>query len=327
MNRGKVYLHVGLQKTASTFLQKELFPYMAGVSYVGRPYTQENDAFNSLQYADDSLYSYDALAKEIELIKKNIGNAPLLISDEMFSGYPLYGMINRGIIAHRLGALIPEAEVILFLRGQADLIESLYNQYVKIGFFSNDLDDSFLYKHGSGFSYQAWHDGKREWTYQNRRFRHLSLFSGSHFLYSKLLSLYESCFSKVHIFLYEDFKYNPEENLARLEHILSAKIPQPLQGKKNTVNPSLNEEKLRLRIIQNRLSSVFPDRLAQKYFRRFSAKPTSSFINLQSKEERRNYVIDLLQSAGVFEDNKTLNNSRKLGMEKFAGNYFADVAS
>lgn len=176
MKHEKVYLHVGLQKTASTFLQNKLFPNVSGISYVGRPYTQESDAFNSLQYADDALYSSDALAKELKLIKQNIGNTPLLISDELFSGYLFYGMINRCIIASRLGEIIPEAEVILFLRGQADLIDSLYNQYVKIGLFSSDLDGSFLYKHGDGFSYQAWSDGKRKWNYQNRRFHHRALF-------------------------------------------------------------------------------------------------------------------------------------------------------
>ena len=224
MKNEKVYLHVGLQKTATTFLQDVLFPNMPGIAYVGRPYTQENDAFNSMQYADGALYCRDTLSRELAVIRRNIGDRSLLISDELFAGYAGYGMINRGIIADRLAEVVPHAEVILFLRGQADLVESLYNQYVKIGSFSNDLNKSFLYEHGNGFSYEDWEAGKRTWDYKERRYRHQSLFSTSHFLYSKLLALYESRFSKVHVFLYEDFKKNPQENIQRLERILSGQV-------------------------------------------------------------------------------------------------------
>ena len=321
MNQQKVYLHVGLQKTASTYLQDKVFPNMSGISYVGRPYTQVNKAFNSLQYADDSLYSSDTLSRELQLIRQDAGAKPVLISDELFSGYAFYGMINRGMVAKRLAELIPESEVILFLRGQVDLVESLYNQYVKTGLTSCDMGPSFLYKPGNGFSYQEWKDGERRWRYKNRAFQHWYPFSTSHFLYSNLLSMYESLFNKVHVFLYEDFKHNPAETLKRLEHILSLKIAYDPSSEREQVNVRLQDNDIKLKIAENRLASLFPSQ-SKRRLRQFLARPLSFFISTQTETERRKYVADVLRDEGIFQDNKILDETKHLGMEKYADQYF-----
>lgn len=60
-----VYIHVGLHKTGSTFLQNKVFPNLEETTYIGRPYTQQNMAFNKLQYADSSLYDKQKILEEI----------------------------------------------------------------------------------------------------------------------------------------------------------------------------------------------------------------------------------------------------------------------
>lgn len=323
MQQGKTYLHIGLQKTASTYLQHKIFPNMSGLSYVGRPYTQENYAFNCLQYADDSLYSSDVLAEEIKVIREDVGAGPLLISDELFSGYSFYGWINRGIIARRLAEVLPDAEIIVFLRGQADLVGSLYNQYVKTGRFSGKLDSSFLYRPGDGcFSYERWKTGDKAWDYLDRPFQSRHVLSSSLFLYSRVLAMYESLFSKVHVFLYEHFAAEPQECLERLENIVSAKIPRDLIGQQELVNKRLDNTSLRMRLAQNRFSSLRPFVPGAKYLSRFLLKPASLLLREQSEEERRTYVTELLQDAGVFEDNKRLDEIRDLGMKRYADKYF-----
>lgn len=320
MKREKIYLHVGLQKTASTYLQDKVFPTMPGLLYVGRPYTQENDAFNAMQYADDALYSSDALSRELQLFRQDAGNKPVFISDELFSGYAFYGMINRGMIAKRLAEHIPESEVILFLRGQTDLIESLYNQYVKTGHASCDMGPSFLYRPGNGFSYQAWKDGERGWRYKNRAFKHWYPFSTAHFLYSKLLTMYESLFSKVHVFLYEDLKHNPEETLQRLEYILSTKIAYDPSGEREQINARLDHQAFKLRITENRLAPLFHSNPRRK-LRKQLARTVSLFTRAQTAAERRKYVTELLQAEGIFEDNRILDDTKNLGMKKHAAQY------
>src|SRR5690606_1735922 len=127
MREKRVFLHIGLHKTASTFLQDLLFPSLHGVVYISRPFTILNDHFNCLQYADDSLYD----EKEIKLFFEEIDFDKLLISDENFCGKPVsLGYSNRSMIAKRLHSLFPDAEVIIFLRNQLDLLYSLYNQHV-----------------------------------------------------------------------------------------------------------------------------------------------------------------------------------------------------
>ena len=140
MNTKKIFIHVGLHKTASTYLQERIFPLFQNLTLVSRPYTQQNEAFNKLQYASDPLFSSKQFSKELNLIQESDNNRKILISDENFSGLPYYNFINRGIIAKRLSSLIPDAEIILFLRGQESLVRSHYNQAIKKGWFSNRLD-------------------------------------------------------------------------------------------------------------------------------------------------------------------------------------------
>ena len=112
MKDSKIFIHVGLPKTASTYLQNNIFPRLNNVAYIGRPYTQENYAFNTLQYADNSLYASSTTRKEIDNIENELAKGnPILISDELFSGYAFYNFMNRGIIAERLSEIIPHAEI------------------------------------------------------------------------------------------------------------------------------------------------------------------------------------------------------------------------
>ncbi len=52
----KAFIHVGLPKTATTFLQEKIFPRLSNTTLISRPYTQQSKAFNQLQYADDCHY-------------------------------------------------------------------------------------------------------------------------------------------------------------------------------------------------------------------------------------------------------------------------------
>jgi hypothetical protein len=323
MGEGNIYLHVGLQKTASTYLQEEVFPSIPSLLYVGRPYTQENYAFNSLQYADDALYNSDVLARELQLVRRDAGTRPVLISDEMFSGFAPYGMINRGAIAKRLAEVIPEAEVILFLRGQVDLIESLYKQYIKIGWISCNLGSSFLYRPGKGFPYEKWAEGKRDWNYQNRAFQHRGLLSTNHFLYTKLISMYEALFKRVHVFLYEDLKHNPQDSLERLEDVLASKITHVLSGERKQINAGLNNNAMAQKIFENRLCLAFGSKAGSK-LSKILTRLAVPFMSSQTEVERKNYVTKLLRAGGIFKDNKMLNENKNIGMQRYASHYFAD---
>ena len=96
--------------------------------------------FNQLQYADDSLYKKDLVVKELI----QISASRLLISDESFSGKPVYfSYLNRSIIAKRLADIFPNAEIILFLRDQRDIILSHYSSYIKMPYGTKTIEKLF----------------------------------------------------------------------------------------------------------------------------------------------------------------------------------------
>jgi hypothetical protein len=328
MKNRKVIIHIGLQKTASTYLQKIVFPKINHTIYLSRPYTQENFAFNCLQYADDSLYDASMMIEEVDRIEKKLGqdnNKPLLISDELFSGCPSYNFINRGIIAKRLSKVFPDAEIILFIRGQVNLIESMYNQRVKVGWITEPLNDSFLHKPGKGFSLEQWLQGERKWNFKNRFFYHRALFTPEHFRYSKLYFLYSELFDKVHVFLYEDIKNDEKAFLDRLGAVLSTDLSSILEVNKNQqkepINKRLDDQELVTRLTQNKLAKIFP--LFKTKYGKLLLNTISPFLSYKEKNAKE-YIVSLLKEHNIFDDNYLLNQKMILGMEKFAEQYFGD---
>jgi hypothetical protein len=322
----RIFIHVGLPKTASTYLQNSVFPRLKNVAYIGRPYTQENYAFNTLQYADKSFYTSSTIRKELERIENEIARgSPILISDELFSGFAFYNFLNRGIIAERLSEIVPHAEIILFLRGQGDLILSLYNQFVKMGWVDTHLDESFLHRPGKGFSLKEWIGGKRDWNSNNRFINHRSAFTPECFRYSKLHSLYNDLFKKVHVFLYEDFKKDSKACLSQLGSILSTEFPSDLTLDGETriavLNKRFPSRQLRAQLMRNRLSHILPkphSRTGQ-----WLAK-VASRIAPDNEENNRAHVLSMLKERDIFTDNYTLNETLHLGMENYPEQYFPE---
>jgi hypothetical protein len=333
VKKRKIIIHVGLQKTASKYLQDVFFPRLNNVAYIGRPYTQENYAFNSLQYADNSIYNVSVIREEFDRIENKIAkDNTILISDELFSGFPFYNYINRGVIAERLSKVIPDAEIVLFLRGQINLIMSLYNQYVKIGWVDNHLDESFLHRPGSGFPLEKWIEGKRSWDMKNRFINNRSIISPEHFRYSKLYSLYSNLFRKVHVFLYEDFQIDQKTCLQRLSSLLSSELPTKFALDealhKKIVNKKLDKKQLRVQLELNRLSHILPyvnSRYVKTIVRsivRSISKLSSEKLASDNQYNNIEHVISLLKERDIFNDNYLLNKKLNLGMEKHPRQYF-----
>lgn len=318
----KIYIHIGLQKTATTYLQSKVFPSIQDLLYVGRPYTQENQAFNALQYADDALYDSSLLVKEMQNIKRTASGKPVLISDELFSGFAFWGFLNRGLIARRLSQVVPEAEIILFIRNQTDLIDSLYNQYVKTGWYSKTLGPDFLHEPGSGLSLDDWLTDQNNWDYNRRRFKHRAVFSPEVFLYSESIKLYKTLFPKVHVFLYEDFKEDPHRQLQRLESIFGLAINNPVAQKKGLINQGLKDKEIQHRLLENRLTAInWPSNFK---LRKVLARVLNRFHKEQSHQERLNYIRNSLRNAGVFLDNRQLLHMYREEMPKLSYHYLEE---
>lgn len=146
MSSLSLFIHAGLHKTATTYLQKKVFPVWPGVHYIGKPYG--GSIFESLVNSQ----------KEVALISSEQLSAPPLtpknLDVEKRKGKWYQ---RREMSLERLRMIFPGSKLILSVRNPLEYVESVYSQYVSWGgavstsefystsgemtpFCSNDLD-------------------------------------------------------------------------------------------------------------------------------------------------------------------------------------------
>jgi len=104
-----IYFHVGLHKTGTTFLQRNVFPYLRGVDF----------------YCND--------LRPFIFGQRIVGKT--LVSDESLSGVPyLSNVDNRVELLDHIKSFYPDAKIIVFTRCNPFWVRSLYSTYVKDGF-------------------------------------------------------------------------------------------------------------------------------------------------------------------------------------------------
>lgn len=115
----KVYIHIGLHKTGTTFLQKQYFPKIKEISYLGK--------------IDFHVLGQKKLKEDI------------LISYEGLSGFPWNSQWIKGtnnsfnwmnsfeIALENVKLIFPDAHLIVVFRKHGDLLISLYKQYLQEG--------------------------------------------------------------------------------------------------------------------------------------------------------------------------------------------------
>jgi hypothetical protein len=121
-------IHIGYPKTATTFLQRSVFPAISEINYID--YHQSVDLLSPLIYLDDLDYSM----KEVkEKLAPFFNDSLTLMSFEGLCGAPfIYKGLARSAIAKRLKEL-GFNKVIITLRDQVSLIDSIYRQHILQG--------------------------------------------------------------------------------------------------------------------------------------------------------------------------------------------------
>lgn len=292
----KVILHIGLQKTATTYFQENVWPTLKTYTYLTRPFTQHNHAFNQLQYADDSLYSKDLVIKELSKI--NAEN--LLISDESLSGKSvIFSYINRSLIAERLKEIFPHAKILLFIRDQKDMLRSYYSSYVKMLYGTKKFKE-FIWRPGREYTFEDFKKQPRKYDLttlyfnNNDFYLHLDCFK-----YSSLINCFRKYFDDMHIFLYEEFENNSMDILKRIEEIVDEKLNIQSKNKVNISLSSRDLEKVRkANILSTCTTNRYAKRIAQWGMRLFP----------ESVQDLKIEVSDIVEDY-YQEDNKLLKNS------------------
>jgi hypothetical protein len=132
MSDTSIYIHIGYPKTATTWLQRCVFPCLSGINYLHFQ-DQRYDWFNDLLLEHDLVFDADRLRSRFDASVATVATNPNLISWETFAGDVFNGGCNASMLAQRLFDVFPEAAVIITVRNQLDMIEALYRQYIHEG--------------------------------------------------------------------------------------------------------------------------------------------------------------------------------------------------
>jgi hypothetical protein len=233
-----VYVHTGLVKTGSTFLQECVFPHLDTIHYY-----RKEVARAGLKLMFDHTRPPDPTSARAKQLRKLIERArcPILLSDEKLSGHPglKYEDFTKNLAA--LKAYIPQAHIIFIVRRQDDFFQSLYGHAVAKGW--TEGVEEFL--NLNAFAYTAGAAGRS------------SLVSPTDYRCLNLDAMVEGYFAafgreRVQVLPYELLKRDPEQFLARLCSFMRCQFKAwHLISSRRNVGPG--RWSLRSRLFANRL--------------------------------------------------------------------------
>ncbi len=230
----RIVCHVGLHKTATTYLQGQVFPAwrQSGFFYNPAPISGRIRSLFLLAEEREKHPELFAACKrqllsELSTFERQNPQATLLFSYEKFSQFDFRQ--NYAENASLLHELLPEAEILLFLRYQPDWLFSLYRQAIGSG----DYQDPFTlfgYREGRFASFERpWgEDGllkidalRADWGALIRGYRKLFGAQG------------------LKVYFYEDFVADPDQVCLEISGSLGLERPAPVKQERVNVGLSL----------------------------------------------------------------------------------------
>jgi hypothetical protein len=299
-----------MPRTATTFLQRNIFTKLNDISLVSLPYSHFGTPFQQIQYQDDSLYNYQEVKKQIaDLYKKN----KVLISNENFTGQSLFWYNgNRTRNAQRLKEIFPQATIILTLRNQIDLLRSIYEIYIQWK-ETKTLDD-FILTNEEQFDLT---DYFKQSNQNLKAVRYPITESHEHiegYDYLPLIELYQSLFPKVHILFYEDFITNKEKFITGLEHALSTKFNDEIINTfyhQPKINSGLDVAQINKLRKLNKWSAFAEN---NKWFAAYYYRKKRAIINKKSTGKKIDFSADKKQELIDFYTNKNKQLQQELNI-------------
>jgi hypothetical protein len=139
-----VLVHVGLHKTATTWLQNQILKPKCGSEIVCcAQFRVTHSAFLLPRFGEFSISAaLDRLAPYIDTAQAK--GLPLVLSDEALGGFPFHHKYCREMAALRIKRALPQAKILVTVREQSAVLASMYGEYLKYG-YSSTLPD-FLAK-------------------------------------------------------------------------------------------------------------------------------------------------------------------------------------
>ena len=319
MSEKSLVFHIGLHQTAASFFQEQVFANLNSWNYMDRNFVQHNFAFNKLQFEDQTLYDPQVIKDLIE----GIPGPRLLFSSEDLTGHPYVSAINRAVIAHRLAELSDNCQIILFLRGQEDILLSHYHNFVLGYAKSFQRVNEFVWKPQMNYTYEMYKEGIETSTqtlYYNTAWFNINI---DNFKYYELIAYYKWLFEdRLHIFLYEDFYTYPETVFARFEEIFEETIPYEIQQQAlKLIDPaSLKKETIHKKRLINRVTAGS----SNKYFNKLSEKAVDlalSAVQDNSEDHNQHFIEKLVQEYYRENNRRIIEEYPEIGLDRFPNQY------
>lgn len=204
----RVVIHCGLARTGTSTLQQHVFPNLPGVSFLGlaAPTPALDWAIRHLCQADTLYLEPERLARVLsEAIGAAAPDATVVLSYENFL---LYKSKDKGLIAERLKALFPAAEILIVLRRQENMVVSRYLTNMRRSI-----------KHRALIPFDDWWEVERREAYR-------SVFDDLR--YAPIIDYYVRLFGRerVHVLLFEQLQEDATAYAQRLAEVLGADARQ-----------------------------------------------------------------------------------------------------
>ncbi len=126
-------IHIGYNKTGSTWLQEEFFPLRELGFYLLLEMEDRRRIYRYLVKEHALHYEGQQVKEYCEQRMANAGELLPVFSAERLSGDPHSGGYDSVQVAGRLRELFPEAKILMVVREQRSMILSTYTQYVRAG--------------------------------------------------------------------------------------------------------------------------------------------------------------------------------------------------
>lgn len=183
-------VHIGYHKTASTWLQRQVFKPEMGFE----PMLDQAQLDEMLVTPHDLDFDPNTAKRTLLEPVSDVpsGRIPVL-SSENLTGHPFFGGRDSAALARRLHSVLPEATILIIVRSQATILPSVYMQYLKRGGVQPPKQ---FFAGAAGVNYPG--------------------FDPHHFQYDRLIALYQSLFERVIVLTYEALKRDPQAFAARL---------------------------------------------------------------------------------------------------------------
>ena len=267
MQRNKIFFHIGMPKTATSYMQKYVFPIIPNIHYLGKFFEEEHNFFDQDFRYDIIFLSYEEFIckyskTHLEDIFRPYLDKDILISEEGIIGYiflpnanPLSEhnanfVINIMKLLYIAKILNVIPNFIITIRYQVDLLTSMYaenyNKFYRFNGNTNTFDKFIKYY-------------MREYNILNFGYLHETFTSITD--------------AKVHYLFYEQMKLKPENYLQELGKVLSQDLTG-MQFKNEVVNGS---DQGNSKKIKSLTFYQFLQRIKYMYFKNYSIKLPDAF--------------------------------------------------